>query len=201
MLLAAQVGCNGQDKNCDCSNCTSATSKTNPARSANGKLLGEVCSVSSECGEGLYCPTEEDSQSTCTADCTGDQLCDAILPGAFCVNGLCVKPCATRRDCGEHAHCYQSYYEDFCSAGTAWLSESCVSDEDCGEGLRCGQPGEAYAGYCTADCASTADCDSGYCLWGLFCTRDCTSGISSSCASGMECVQGSWVDLCIPSAQ
>jgi hypothetical protein len=160
--------------------------------------LGTYCTSSSTCGAGLYCAGENSlAENACTADCTGDQVCDQIFTGAFCQNLNCVKPCSIRSDCGAGSHCEPSYRQDFCQSGPARLSHSCSSDADCDTGLQCGKAGEQYAGYCTAACTGNEDCPNGYCS-GTFCAHSCDTSLDD-CASGLVCrARNSWSAICAP---
>ena len=78
---------------------------------------------------------------------------------------------------------------------TTGLGKACGTTAQCEVGLDCETtfPG----GYCTADCASNADCDSGLCVNDT-CLAEC--GDEGDCREGYSCVHGGSGRVCAPPA-
>ena len=141
--------------------------------SCGGAGLGDLCSVTSDCGTGLQC-----LQSVCKPRCERAPDCG---DGFSCNNdGLCIEAtgdrgdtCTSEVDCKPGLACFLSTTTE----GLAPLTAACL-DENSGH----------IAG---AGCTDDADCRDGTCAMGR-CIDLCSD--TRDCASGMACTNIPRVD-------
>jgi len=122
--------------------------------------LGGPCASDLECGDGLKCFTADDSalpsggpsQGLCTATCKANSECDALSPGAGCVDfgdaALCLEGCAegTPSDISTKCHGRPDMACAGYSDGAVFLcTPTCRANAECGTGLFCNQK----TGLCT----------------------------------------------------
>jgi len=126
--------------------------------------LGGPCASDLDCGDGLKCFAADDaalpsggpSQGLCTATCKADSECEALTPGAACVDfgdaALCLEGCAegTPTDISTKCHDRPDVacvgYTVNGMANAAFLcTPTCRADAECGTGLFCDQK----SGLCT----------------------------------------------------
>lgn len=159
-----------------------------------GLLCGPDDGVCHECLEDGDCGGEESAcvERSCRLPATAGELCDPCTQDAGCQSGtcaeeggFCTRTCAADGDCPAGMACEPDGVRSVCRApsGCAELEEElgaeCFTDAGCAEDLAGGVClGDDTAvepplpGYCTAPCASAADCavapgfvcgGSGYC--------------------------------------
>jgi Cys-rich repeat protein len=130
---------------------------------------GEHCNNLVNCGPSTNCP----GPYSCVTDaqCKTDKDCPAIpMPlgcdgSGKCVSGQCVYEC----------------------------QPVCVKDADCGEGMRCLQPGD--------DCCSGAYCDPSWPMCGTCAPAEVECKADSDCKAGEFCDHSAWADkvgCCVP---
>jgi len=135
--------------------CDSATGLCVPAGPIGD--LCAACTADAECGAGACVIPEHEAAGWCVRRCDGDADC----PAGF--------------KCGDEGRCRAP---EGCLEWIRTMGSTCVSQGSCEEGLaeaRCVKPVPAVqAGYCTAPCASDADCQIGT---GVAATMVCAAGL------------------------
>ena len=124
--------------------------------SSGGCPYGEVCVMHDDPSITDYDGTCEIPKPTCSGGICQNNGAGTCYPGEACRSGTCVQTCEIKTDginagvdpCGDGEQCIGSVCE--------YVGYSCVSDQDCPEGI-----GQCFNGKCREDlrCSVHADCD------------------------------------------
>ncbi len=150
--------------------------------------VGQPCNQPGDCGPQQYwsCPNSGKSQGLCTLPCN-------IYPcpaGTACVEGDCIRECASNDECQDGFVCTNDEL--------GWCVPACAGDQDCGEGEFC-DPNTSLCKLATdgqigSPCNENADCQvpGGFCLSDMmgfedgYCTMSCNT--DQDCGGTNRCV-------------
>jgi len=167
----------------DCVDCDPANAPGVPRPGDSPMEPGASCLNDGDCALGCFCALPADGSS----DPNGRDL------------GTCTEAgfCRTDGDCGTGLTC--DVGRNSCTDNGARLGvegDSCLSDRNCIEGLRCLVQDTMDLGYCVPDWseAPTTCIDTGDCFAGCICANgECSE--TGICLADEECVRGMYCDL------